>query len=184
MLPVKGVYTLILFLSKETRLKVGKLGTQRFPRGYYTYTGSALGVGSSSLTHRILRHLRRKKRKFWHVDFLLGHENVRLTRLVAAQINRKVECNINHHIKTKEKAKIPVPHFGASDCKKNCRSHLLFYPNIMEEQILVKKIVKSYKDLDLTPYVAASKHMCFASDGREQTMNSVLQFSLFFGGDD
>jgi len=142
MLPVKGVYTLILFLSKEIRLKVGKLGTQRFPRGYYTYTGSALGVGSSSLKHRILRHLRGKKRKFWHIDFLLGHENVRLTGLVATQINRKEECNINHHIKTKEKAKIPVPHFGASDCKKNCGSHLLYF----DEENITQRITKLYRE--------------------------------------
>jgi len=141
-LPVKGVYTLILFLSKETRLKVGKLGTQRFPRGYYAYTGSALGVGSSSLKHRILRHLRRKKRKFWHIDFLLGHKNVRLTGFVATQINRKEECNINHHIKAKEKAKIPVPHFGASDCKKNCGSHLLYF----DEENITQRITTLYRD--------------------------------------
>jgi sugar fermentation stimulation protein A len=127
MLPVKGVYTLILFLSKEIRLKVGKLGTQRFPRGYYTYTGSALGIGSSSLKYRVLRHLKKKKRKFWHIDFLLGHKNVYLTGLIAANIDKRVECKINRYIKTKERAKIPVPHFGASDCKKNCGSHLLYF---------------------------------------------------------
>ena len=150
-LPVKGVYTIILFLSKEIRLRVGKLGTQRFPRGYYTYTGSALGVGSSSLKHRILRHLKKKKNKFWHIDFLLNHANVHLTGLVAAQTDRRVECKINHYIKIKERAEITVPHFGASDCKKNCGSHLLFYPDIIEEQILVQKIAKCYEDLDLTP---------------------------------
>jgi len=126
-LPIKGVYTLILFLSKEICLKVGKLGIQRFPRGYYTYTGSALGIGSSSLKHRILRHLKKKKQKFWHIDFLLDHKNVHLTALVAARIDRRVECKINHNIKTEERAKIPVPHFGASDCKKNCGSHLLYF---------------------------------------------------------
>lgn len=125
-LPVKGVYTLILFLSKEIHLKVGKLSTKRFPRGYYTYTGSALGVGSSSLKHRVLRHLKKKKRKFWHIDYLLSHKDVHLTGLVAAKIGRRVECKINGYIKIKERAKIPVPHFGASDCKKNCGSHLLY----------------------------------------------------------
>ena len=126
-LPAKGVYTLILFLSKETRLKVGKLGIQRFPRGYYTYTGSALGIGSSSLKHRVSRHLNKKKQKFWHIDFLLDHKNVHLTGLVAAKIDKRVECKMNLCIKTKERAEIPVPYFGASDCKKDCESHLLYF---------------------------------------------------------
>lgn len=126
-LPQKGVYTLMLFLSKEILLKVGKLGTQRFPRGYYTYTGSALGVGSSSLKHRVLRHLKKKKQKFWHIDFLLGHKNVHLVGLVAAEIDRRVECKINLYIKIKESAEVPVRYFGASDCKKNCGSHLLYF---------------------------------------------------------
>jgi len=108
-------------------LKVGKLGTQIFPRGYYTYTGSALGVGSSGLKHRVLRHLKKKKQKFWHIDFLLGHKSVYLTGVVAAEIDRRVECEINRYIKMKERAEIPVLHFGASDCKKNCGSHLLYF---------------------------------------------------------
>jgi len=127
---------------------------------------------------------KKKKQKFWHIDYLLGHKNINLIGLVAAEIDRRVECKINRYIQVKEDAKIPVPYFGASDCEKNCRSHLLFYPNMIEEQILVEKIVKSYKDLDLTPYVAASKHVCFASNGREQTINPTLYFSLFFEGDD
>jgi len=139
---VKGVYTLILFLPNEINLKVGKLGIQRFPRGYYTYTGSALGVGSSSLKHRVLRHLKKKKQKFWHIDFLLDHKNVYLTGLVAARINRRVECKINRYIKIKEKAKIPVPHFGASDCKKNCRSHLLY----LSGENITQRIVTLYNE--------------------------------------
>ena len=141
-LPAKGVYTLILFLSKEILLKVGKLGTQRFPRGYYTYTGSALGVGSSSLKHRVLRHLRTKKRKFWHIDFPLSHRNVCLTGLVAAKTDGRVECKLNRYIKIKERAKIPVPHFCGSDCKKNCGSHLLYFG----EENIAQRIATLYSE--------------------------------------
>jgi len=63
-LPKKGIYTLVIFLSKETCLNVGKLGEQRFLKGHYTYTGSALGKGASSLKHRISRHIRKEKRNF------------------------------------------------------------------------------------------------------------------------
>jgi len=91
MLPAKGIYTLIVFLSEETRLKVSKLGTHRFPVGYYTYTGSALGTGASSLKQRVTRHLKKRKQKFWHMDFLLVHKNATVTAVIAAQTDRKAE---------------------------------------------------------------------------------------------
>ena len=144
-LPRKGVYTLILFLSRETILKVGALGPQRFPKGYYTYTGSALGVGSSSLRHRVLRHLKTKRRRFWHIDYLVDHETAYPTGLVAAGTDTRVECTINRYIKIKENGQIPVSHFGAADCKKNCGSHLLYYPAIKEGKVLVEKIRVCYE---------------------------------------
>jgi Uri superfamily endonuclease len=45
-LSMSRVYTLILFVSKETTATIGRLGKQRFPMGYYSYAGSALGKGA------------------------------------------------------------------------------------------------------------------------------------------
>ncbi len=140
-LSTSGIYTLLLFLSKQVTLTIGKLGKQRFPMGYYTYTGSALGKGASSLKHRIARHLRKDKRKFWHIDYLLADENVSVEAVIVAETNENMECKTNQHIKTIMGAKVPVKGFGASDCRKNCESHLLFYPDIIEDDILVQKLV-------------------------------------------
>lgn len=140
--PTKGIYTLIVFLSNDTQLKVGKLGIQTFPAGYYTYTGSALGKGASSLKQRVTRHLKKQKRKFWHIDFLLAHENATIITIIAVQTSRKLECKMNQYIRERLKTKIPVVGFGASDCKENCKSHLLFFYDIAKEKVLVKKIVK------------------------------------------
>jgi len=126
-LPTKGIYTLIIFLSREARSNIGKLGMQKFPKGYYTYTGSALGKGATSLKRRVSRHLRKEKRNLWHIDFLLANENATLTAVVAAQTNKKLECTMNRYIKREGEAKIPVKGFGASDCKEKCESHLLFF---------------------------------------------------------
>jgi len=126
-LPKRGTYTLIIFLSKEICLKVGKLGFCRFSKGYYAYTGSAMGAGASSLSGRISRHSRKNKRNFWHIDFLLAHENVTLTSVIATQTSVKLECEVNRCIKEREEAEIPVPGFGASDCRRNCGSHLLHF---------------------------------------------------------
>ena len=134
-LPPKGIYTLIIFLSREICVNVGKLGQQKFPKGYYTYTGSALGKGSSSLRRRISRHLQKEKRNFWHIDFLLANENATVKAVVAAETNEKLECNLNRYIKGKGGAKILVKRFGASDCRENCESHLLYFG---EESIELK----------------------------------------------
>jgi len=126
-LPTNGIYTLIIFLSREIRLNVGKLGPQKFPKGYYTYTGSALGKGASNLKRRVSRHLRKDKQNFWHVDFLLANENATVTAVVAAQTNKKLECNLNSYIKREGGAKILAKGFGASDCRENCKSHFLYF---------------------------------------------------------
>jgi Uri superfamily endonuclease len=139
--PTKGIYTLIVFLSNDTQLKVGKLGTQTFPAGYYTYTGSALGRGASSLKQRVTRHLNKQKQQFWHIDFLLAHENATITTIIAVQTSRKLECKMNHCLIEELKTKIPVMGFGASDCKENCKSHLLFFSDMVKEKMLIKKIV-------------------------------------------
>lgn len=57
-------YVLILKLDRASLIKVGALGTFKFPEGNYAYAGS----GNLS---RIKRHLRREKRLRWHIDYLL-----------------------------------------------------------------------------------------------------------------
>ncbi len=143
-LSMSGIYVLLLFLSEEVSLNIGKLGKQRFPEGYYTYTGSALGKGASSLKHRIARHLRKKKRKFWHIDYLLANENVSMKAVIVAETNEKLECNSNRYMKRELGAKVPVKGFGASDCRKNCGSHLLYFPEIKKADFLVQRIVRYF----------------------------------------
>ena len=138
---MSGVYTLILFVSKETAVNIGRLGKQRFPMGYYSYAGSALGKGAD-LKHRISRHLRKEKRRFWHIDYLLAAENVSVETVVAAETNEKMECSLNSYMKRLSGAEVPVSGFGASDCKKNCGSHLLYFPELEKADILVQKLVE------------------------------------------
>ena len=140
----RGIYTLIISSSKEVCLQIGKLGTQRFPRGYYTYTGSALGTGASSLSHRISRHLRKEKQKLWHIDFFLADESTAITTIIATKVDKKMECEMNRYIKREGGARVPVVGFGASDCKENCESHLLYFG---EESIEPKIFVLYAKKL-------------------------------------
>ncbi len=138
---MSGIYTLILFLPKEIDLNIGKLGKKRLPTGYYTYTGSALGKVVTSLRHRIARHLRNKKRKFWHIDYLLAKEVMSVEAVVAAETNENVECTINNKIKKIRGKKIQVNGFGASGCRKNCESHLPYFPEVKKAEFLVQKLL-------------------------------------------
>ena len=142
-----GVYTLLLLLSKEVMLDIGKLGKKKFPRGYYTYMGSALGKGSTSLKHRITRHLKKEKRKFWHIDYLLADENVSIKAIVVAQTREKLECKVNNYIKSIKGAESLVNGFGASDCRKHCGTHLVYFSETQKVDLFIQKLVSYLKSL-------------------------------------
>jgi len=124
-------------------VKVGQLGTKKFPEGYYTYTGSALGTGASSLKQRVLRHLRKVgKKKRWHIDFLLAHRHATITAVLAAQTDKGMECELNSYVENEGAARIPVSGFGSSDCSGNCESHLLYFG----EEDVEEKIAELYAE--------------------------------------
>ena len=140
-LSTTGVYVLLLSVSEETVLDVGGLGTQTFPKGYYAYTGSALGKGSTNLKHRLAKHQRKQKQLFWHIDYLLANKNVTIEKTVATETTKKLECTINCYLKTLADTTIPVNGFGTSDCTNNCKSHLLYFPELGSTDFLVQKLV-------------------------------------------
>jgi Uri superfamily endonuclease len=122
---VKGSYVLVLELPEKQTIPVGSLGVIDFASGYYAYVGSAL----SSLESRINRHLRRKKKPHWHIDYLL--QKASISAIVTCRINERIECNIARALSHRFKS---VPGFGSSDCK--CRSHLFYSTGEMEQEIM------------------------------------------------
>ncbi|MFC1834659.1 DUF123 domain-containing protein [Thermodesulfobacteriota bacterium] len=112
-----GAYQLIISLRRSRRILVGALGTFRFRRGTYIYTGRA----SRYLRTRLGRHLSREKQLRWHIDYLLQWAEVEDIRIFPNRAG--AECPINLETAGVEKATFPVIGFGSSDCK--CRSHLL-----------------------------------------------------------
>ena len=124
-------------------MNVGKLGIETFLPGYYVYTGSALGKGATSLPNRLARHLKTLKKKHWHIDFLLSKTEASIEAIAAVSGTQNSECEINQFIRSQMKAKVLIPKFGASDCKNNCESHLLFFPDITKEEKLTQRLVKA-----------------------------------------
>ncbi|MEM3506927.1 MAG: GIY-YIG nuclease family protein [Candidatus Bathyarchaeia archaeon] len=137
---MKGIYTLVFIIERPLRIKIGKLGIKFFKKGIYAYVGSGLGKGSFSMLGRIERHLKRKKKMFWHIDYLLSHKCVKIIEVFYAKTNFKIECILNKEIEKTFKGKIPIKGFGSSDC--NCKAHLIWLGNIgiiKQVRMLMKK---------------------------------------------
>ena len=136
---LKGTYCLIIHLSKDTTIEVGKRGSINFGKGYYVYVGSAL----NSLESRLKRHLSHNKKLFWHVDYLLECSNAVIDEIVYVVDENKWECVLASEISKKG---VEVRSFGCSDCK--CSSHLFYFDGFEESTAVC---VDSFKKLFLEP---------------------------------
>lgn len=115
----KGIYCLVVRLIRNCYIKIGCLGTFRFPAGFYVYVGSA----QNNLERRIQRHLRRKKEFHWHIDYLLHYGNIISVRKYAGK--KDAECVLSRKIRNIKNAVLLIKGFGSSDC--TCLSHLYFF---------------------------------------------------------
>lgn len=111
----KGVYVLVVSVGKDIKVNIGALGNMGFEKGLYAYVGSA----QTGLEKRIERHLRRAKRKFWHIDYLLENEFVDVVKVFYKEAEKSDECRVASELSERT---VPVVNFGCSDC--DCVSHL------------------------------------------------------------
>lgn len=113
---LKGVYILLIRINRDVLVKVGSIGEIYFCKGFYAYVGSA----QRCLDKRLARHLKKRKRNFWHVDYLLSDESVSLVNFfVKTNAAKSEECSI---AKKLGEIGFPIKNFGCSDC--DCNSHL------------------------------------------------------------
>ena len=115
-----GTYALLIGVTQETEINIGKLGLVELPAGRFIYIGSAHGPGG--LAGRIHRHMRpaSQKRLHWHIDWLLQEASLLQAWWVESESD--LECTWARSLS------LVCEHgflgFGASDC--NCASHLFF----------------------------------------------------------
>ena len=112
---MKGVYVLVIDVSKDIQEKIGCLGNINFSKGTYAYVGSA----QNNLEKRVARHRSKKKTLFWHIDYLLNNEFVNVTNVFCKKAGKSEECEIANNLNKTENI---IPKFGCSDCR--CKSHL------------------------------------------------------------
>jgi len=115
----KGVYVLVISVCNDIRINVGALGCKNFEKGLYAYVGSA----QKGLEKRLERHLKKAKQKFWHIDYLLDNDAVKVLEVFSKEAGKPSECEIAEKISScASKKGISMEGFGSSDCK--CTSHL------------------------------------------------------------
>lgn len=114
----KGLYILAIWLNRGKEISVGALGSAYFPPGLYVYIGSA----QKALQARIRRHLSKKKRLFWHIDYLLEGAEVIGIRSLAGP--KEDECRLSEKF-SQSGGEVVMKGFGASDC--SCPSHLYYF---------------------------------------------------------
>jgi len=117
----KGIYLLLISVNVNINVVIGALGSVNFEKGMYVYVGSA----QNSLEKRMARHFTGNKRKFWHIDYLLGNCTVKLLKAFFKETVKQEECKIAKKI---GKTNIPIKGFGSSDCR--CESHLFKVENL------------------------------------------------------
>ena len=115
----RGSYLLILELAEDKQVDCGGLGRRHFRRGFYIYVGSAM----QNLSARIARHMRRRKRHHWHIDYLRQHAD--RVQALPIRSSQRQECEVARAI---SEISEPGPAgFGSSDC--SCPTHLHWFPS-------------------------------------------------------
>ena len=129
---IGGIYVLLIELKSEIKVNVGSIGKTEFRKGLYAYVGSA----QKNLEQRVKRHLRREKKKHWHIDYLLDNTGAHVIGVLYKPAKKKEECNTAKRL---QNLAIEINGFGCSDCR--CKSHLF---QIAETDIESKQKMMDY----------------------------------------
>lgn len=131
-----GNYVIVGYSPLPFNLEMKRFGRMELPAGYYLYCGSAHGPGG--LRSRVQRHLDAHTKKFWHFDHIKGHLNPIRVWWQSSPVN--FECETAQFLLTLPGAECLVRGFGASDCRKGCPSHLVYFPELSLVERVWKEI--------------------------------------------
>ncbi|MCX7879220.1 MAG: GIY-YIG nuclease family protein [Ignavibacteria bacterium] len=115
-----NLYQIFIRLNRDERVVISKFGEILLTKGIYVYTGRA----QRNLKQRILRHFRKNKVKFWHIDYLSTLNSAKIILVKIFRDQELTECKLVERTMIQFKSQIPIKGFGASDCR-TCSSHLI-----------------------------------------------------------
>jgi sugar fermentation stimulation protein A len=145
-----GIYILEFYAKKSFYIEHKKFSGIRFKQGYYYYVGSA----QKKLKSRINRHLKRKKKLHWHIDYLSTNTALKISRILQIlNLQKNFECQIVQNISANNEIEIIAKNFGNSDCN-ICSSHLLF----SKKKISYNHLFSLYQSTVL--FIPSSNEIC------------------------
>jgi len=130
--PARGSYILLIEMPVGKAITIGRLKDTYFKGGYYAYVGSALGGIKARLNH----HLKRKKKRHWHIDYLLQEASI--IGISVCRNEQRVECILAETLGSQFNT---IAGFGSSDC--HCQSHLFFSAEKLPIKASIEATVKS-----------------------------------------
>lgn len=139
---------MIIDISEDLETIVGGLGRVSFKKGNYIYIGSA----KSCLEARLRRHLRKDKKIFWHIDYLLQNGKVQILQIWVIQ--KSIECWMADVFNKNSLSEVVKKGFGSSDC--NCLTHLFYIKNKEKVESILEEIGFS-KIIDLDFKISINK---------------------------
>lgn len=113
-----GAYCLLLRLPEPMRVNAGRLDGVTVEAGLVIYVGRA----RRNLFARVARHMRRRKPRRWHIDYLFPAAEPVGVFIFAGDVPG--ECEIASRLASRTAVRRVIPGFGASDCR--CAGHLLW----------------------------------------------------------
>lgn len=120
-LPASGAYALLIEIARKLKIKTGAHGRAELDAGLYLYAGRA----SRGLPQRVARHCRRAKSVRWHIDHITSRQGTRVLEILIFAGRPGLECEIIRASLRQGPARIPLAHFGSSDCAEGCPAHLV-----------------------------------------------------------
>lgn len=128
---MRGSYFLVFKLKRSKRVRGWKLR-----EGYYIYVGS----GMRGMENRVLRHLRKEKKRHWHIDYLTSDKDCEPVLLLLKLENEKNECK---YAAAFSNLGTGIKGFGCSDCR--CDSHLFYFGKFEDCEDAIKKVLGDVK---------------------------------------
>jgi sugar fermentation stimulation protein A len=144
-----GVYLMMIELTRDMSVTVGALGERFFAAGWYVYVGSA----KKNLTKRVERHLRKRKRFHWHIDYLRqAADSIKAVPIRIPTFSEGNECRLAGDIlkfsEAERESCNTLKGFGCSDC--DCDSHLFYFSqNPLDIRGFVEKLLYWRMELPL-----------------------------------
>ena len=128
------------------------------------YFGSAL----NGLEGRLRRHLRREKKLHWHIDYLAALP--RVIDIWRTEEEARRECEGAGSALGVIGVSIPIPKFGASDCR--CISHLM-YVESLAAGVLVRKALEPHPSQGPHPGIEVAHFLTYALKRVARSWNGV-----------